>query len=137
MRVLIVDDSEADRAMARRAFERLAAESRQPIIIEEAAHGGQAADALLRPASQRPDVLVCDVRMPVQVGGQRVPSGPQVMQMAESAGVRVIAYTSPGLGFARPLSHRAGLVTKGLDVYRGMRAELVDALHLRPLAAAG
>lgn len=136
MRVLIVDDCETDRALARRAFERLAAEARLPIIIEEAVHGGQAADALLRHAD-RPDVLVCDVRMPVQVGGRRVPSGPQVMQMAESVGVRVIAYTSPGLGFARPLSHRAGLVTKGLDVYRGMRAELVDALHLRPLAAAG
>lgn len=136
MRILIVDDCEADRALARRALERLAAEARQPIIIEEVYHGGEATDALLRPLGERPDVVVCDVRMPVQVDGYRVPSGVQVMQMAENVGVRVIAYTSPGLGFARPLSSRAGLVTKGLDVYRGMRAELVGALHLRPLAAA-
>ena len=137
MRVLIVDHCEADRATARKAFERLAAEARQLIIIEEAADGGVAAEALLRPMAERPDVLVCDVRMPVMVDGQRVPSGIQVMQLAEGVGVLVIAYTSPGLGFARPLSARARLVTKGLDVYRGMRAELLDTLHLRPLAAAG
>lgn len=137
MRVLIVDDNEADRTTARQAFERLAAEARHPIIIEEAADGGAATEALLRPMAERPDVLVCDVRMPVMVDGQRVPSGPQVMQLAEGVGVLVIAYTSPGLGFARPLSARARLVTKGLDVYRGMRAEMFDALHLPRLAAAG
>ena len=136
MRVLIVDDNPADRRAVRRAIQRLATRASRTVEILEAADGGEAVEHLRR---RTIDVLICDVRMPVVVGGRRVPSGPAVMREACRAGLRVIAFTDPGLGWTRPLTGDVALLTKGLDIVLGLAVELRDLLGLerRALPALG
>ena len=66
LRVLLVDDTDADRLLAREAFQNHSAQ----VLIDTCASGERALSHLRNPAHELPDVVLLDINMPGLSGFQ-------------------------------------------------------------------